>query len=145
MSCNFLPWKCVDWNLSVKEIRERYVVWPTIKFSFYELISYAQSYQETWNCTFSLQHAKKSVRTDLQQSLSLVICSTFELLHCWILQKLSSNGFFVTLQKFYHILATIQFYIQTIILVNLKGWDSFCYILTPRLKFKSFAIVNAWR
>ena len=83
---------------------------------------------------------KKSVRTDLQQSLSLVICSTFELLHCWILQKLSSNGFFVTLQKFYHILATIQFYIQTIILVHLKGWDSFCCILTSRLKFKSFAI-----
>ena len=54
----------------------------------YKLISYAQSYQETWNCTFSLQHAKKSVRTDLQQSLSLVICSTFEVLHCWILQKI---------------------------------------------------------
>ena len=64
-------------------------------------------------------------------------------MNCFIVEyfkKLSSNGFFVTLQKFYHILATIQFYIQTIILVNLKGWDSFCCILTSRLKFKSFAI-----
>ena len=30
----------------------------------------------------------KSVRTELQQRLSLIICSTFELLHCWILQKI---------------------------------------------------------
>ena len=29
---------------------------------------------------------------------------------------------------------------STIILVNLKGWDSFCCILTSRLKFKYFAI-----
>ena len=65
----------------------------------------------------------KSVGTELQQSLSLIICSTFELVYCWTLQTLSWNRCFVTLQKFYHSLATTQFRIQAIILVNLKRCD----------------------
>ena len=92
-----------------------------------------------WNCTFSLQHAKKSVRTELQQSLSLVICSTFEVLHCWILQKIVQKWILRHLAKVLQQLGKQTIYFKGIF-VNLKRWDSFYCIFTFQLDIKSFAI-----